>query len=237
MKKVISTLLAVGIAAASFGRQMDPLDSHVADFRLLTDKRIQAEVNLTKKQILQMNQYADTNRSRLQAYESELKRQGKDLRTVNQNDPVVMKNYFELQKNVLSTLSAPQLKRLRELTLQRVGLRGMLDTVVATRIGLTGSQLQKARDVFDKGNRKNNEISQTVYNKVIEQYRNRQPKTQAEAQALNEQVKRDYESALSKRSGEIKQLALETRKAFESVVSKKSMSAYDVLKGKTFVPK
>jgi len=236
MKKPITILLAVCLSAASFASQMDPFDSHVADFRILTDKRVQSELGVTKNQILTMNKYADANRARLQAYESELKRQGKDLRTVNQNDPTVMKNYLELQQNVLSTLSPAQLRRLRELTLQRVGLRGMLDSMVARRIGLSDSVLKKAREAFDEGNRKNNAISQSVYNKVIEPYRSRQPKTQAEAQAMSEQVRKEYEAALSTHSAEIKQLATQTRKSFEAVVGTKPIAAYNVLKGKIFVP-
>jgi len=54
---------------------------------------------------------------------------------------------------------------------------------------------------------------------------------------MSEQVRKEYEAALSTHSAEIKQLATQTRKSFEAVVGTKPIAAYNVLKGKIFVPK
>ncbi len=235
MKKVFTVLLGVLAVVTAYAQAMDPFDSHVADFRLLVNKKVQADIGLTKPQIVLLNQYADQNRTKIRAYQDQISRAGQDPRKISDNDPTLLKYFLELQGQVLSHLTKAQLRRLRELTLQSVGMRGMLDTVVSKKLGMTDAQLTKARKVFEKGALANQKITQAVYAQVIAPYKNVHPKTQAEEQKLNDQVRKQYDAALAKRKSEIEQLAKQTKKEFESVVTPKQLAAYKALGGKPFV--
>ena len=237
MKKVFSVFLGGLAVVSAYAQAMDPFDSHVADFRLLVNKNVQADIVLTKPQIALLNQYADQNRTKIRAYQDQVARSGKDPRKISDSDPVLLKYFLELQGQVLAHLTPMQLRRLRELTLQSVGMRGMLDAAVSKRIGMTDVQLTKARKVFEKGALENQKISQAVYAKVIEPYKNTHPKTQAEEQALSDRIRKEYEAALAKRAPEIQKLAKQTKAEFDTVVTPKQLAAYKALGGKPFVRK
>ncbi|MDR3690185.1 MAG: hypothetical protein P4L46_12450 [Fimbriimonas sp.] len=237
MKKLVGVLLACSISAIALCQKMDPFDFHVADIRLITDKRIQSEIRLAPAQITMMNALADENRRKLRAYQEQVAKAGRDPNRIPDTDPILQKTYLELKQQVLSHLSPAQLKRIRELTLQSVGLSGMLDAVVAKRVGLSEAQLKKAIQIYTKGSNASHQIELKVREEVIAPYKTIRPKTQQEAQALNDKIGALLRAAMAKRQPEIKKIALQTRKEFESVVSPSQLAAYKALGGKTFKPK
>ncbi len=237
MKTLVSIVVATVGLGLAYGQGTSSFDAQVADFRLLVDKKVQADVGISKQELAKLNVYADQNRDRIRAYQEEVRRQGKDPRKIADNDPTLIRYFIELQQQVLTHLTPKQLQRLRELTLQSVGLRGLLDSNVAKRIGITEVQLKKARAIFEKGATANQKLTANTYSKVIAPFKSQRPKTQAEADALNAKIRSLYEAEIAKKNPEIKKLADQTKRDLESVVTSKQLAAYKALGGKPFVPR
>jgi len=225
------------VTAAVFAQKMDPFDYHVADFRLLTDKRVQVEVGLTKPQIAVMNKFADANRTKIRAYQDQVVRAGRDPSKIPDSDPTLLRYFSELRGQILSNLNPLQLRRLRELTIQNAGLSGILDTEIAKKVGISDDELKKARAIFEKGASASRKIQQDVYAQVTKPYVNVRPKSQAEATALSTKIREIFNGEMAKRSPEIQKLAAQTKKEFEAVVTPKQLAKYKALSGKKFVPK
>jgi hypothetical protein len=234
MKKLGVVILGLFTVACCFGQNLDPFDYHVADFRLLVSKKVQADMGITTAQVAQMNKFADKNRDNMNAYRQQLAKAGKDPDRIPNSDPVLQKEYLDLKRSICDILKPAQLKRLRELTLQSVGMAGMLDGAVAKRIGLSVDQLKKAQAAFQDGATKENKIREAAYQKAVAPYQSYKPKNQADAAATSKKVREAYDAELKKHDAEIRAVALQTKKALDSVVTKKQFEAYTALGGKKF---
>jgi len=224
------------MAAIGFGQKMDPFDAHVADYRLLISKQVQAEVGITSGQRAGLNSAADHERAVAAPYLQQLQKQGK-----TENDLATDTKYqgflLELHDKALGLLSPGQLKRLRELTLQRLDVSGLCDVMVAKRLNMSVPQLTKVRSIFSDAVKRSSTIVNAVERQVLLPYKDMRVKTKAEATALNDRVLKERNEALKKKKPELDQIEKQTKRQLEAVLSTKQLAAYKSLQGKTFNPK
>lgn len=227
---VVGSLFLASICIAQKG---DSFDKHVADYRLLMSKKVQAEVGITVAQRTALNKAADDERKIAQPYMEQLQREGKDA-SVLRNDQKYLGFLMELRENILKQLTPSQLQRLRELTLQSVDIGGVMDVVVAKRIGMSVDQLTKVRKVYEDGINASSSIVKKVEQQVAQPFKDVHVKTQAEAKSLNDRLMKERSQALEKHKGEFDRIEKETKHKVESVLTAKQLAAYRALQGKTF---
>jgi len=223
------------LASIAMAQKGDTFDQHVADYRLLMSKKVQKEVGVTEAQRKRLNDAADHERKVAEPYLMQFQQQRKDPSTLN-TDQTYLGFLMDLRNNVLAVLTPGQVKRLGELSLQSVDVGGVLDVVVAKKIGMSVAQLTKARAVYADGVKKSAAVFDQIKRQVAVPYKNMRVKTQAEAKALNERIMKDRNDALKKKKPELDGLAKETKRKVEAVLTTKQLAAYHALQGKPFNP-
>ncbi len=233
-----SLLLPLVLAvAASAHSQADPFDYHCADVILLQAKPVQTELKITEAQRGKMNDAAATHRTRLTTYEAQQK--AARTKDTQQQTATKLKSYFdELKKGVFTALNGTQLKRLREITLQRAGLLALLDDVVAKKIGLAGANYQKFRTTFSDGAKQAGEIERTSLKPIFDKYeaRMKAAKTSEDRKKVEDQMRPELEAEGKKIGPKIQALQNETQKKLLALLSQTQKNAWQALLGKPFNP-
>ena len=218
-------LAASALAAESF-------DVHCANIQYLTDKKIQADVGISEAQRTRMNKHADAYRARMAAYQKELEQ------TKKQPDEArLQRMILDMKAQVIAELSASQVKRLRELTLQFTGLAGVLDEVVATKIGITSANLTKLRKIFADGHDKVEKIKAMVQEEAFKPYAGKKPKDQAEEDKWKKDVQARGTAAAKRYAPRVKQIEQDTQAAMLKIVTVQQQNAYKALQGVAYKPK
>ena len=228
---LLPLLLLAGVASAA----PDAFDFRVADVGLLQAKQVQTDVGITAAQRTRMNAAADAYKKRLETYQKQLQALG----TVNP-DKAKIRTYFEaLKKDVVAVLTPTQLKRVRELTLQRLGLVSLTDTTVATKVGLSTAQVGRIKVAFGAGRAKFAAVqqrAQAAAAPIAAQYKDRKPKTQAEAAALRKEVEGKLKPIQAKFIPQFQAIGKGTDAAMLAVLTPAQKNAWAALKGKPFKP-
>lgn len=217
--------------------QSDPFDYHCADVVLLQAKQVQTELKITEAQRAKMNDAAATHKTRLTTYEAQQK--AAKTKDTQQQAGVKLKSYFdELKKGVFTSLNAAQLKRLREITLQRAGLLALLDDVVAKKINFTGASYTKFRTTFTEGAKQAGNIERASLKPIFDKYepKMKAAKTAAERQQVEAQMRPELESAGKKIGPQIQSLQAETQKKLVGILTPAQKTAWQALLGKPFNP-
>lgn len=232
MKTVFALLIALA-AACAFGQAADPFDFHCADITIMQLKPVQKELGITEAQRAKMNDAAATHRTRLTTYDAQQK-----AAKVKDTQPQVqakLRGYFdELKKNVLDSLNAAQLKRLRELTLQKAGLLALLDEIVAKRVGLTGAPYESFRKTFSEGAKAAGDIERTNLKPIFDKYAAKKPKDDAERKSLETAMRAELEAASKKVGPQIQKLQNDTQVKLVGMLSASQKAAWQALQGKPF---
>lgn len=233
MKGIIAVfiLLIAAVAGAA-----DKFDAYCANPAILQNRAVQNEVKITAQQRAQMNKFADVNRSELEAYQKRLA--GKPP------EATVIKGYMdELKNKIVGLLSASQLKRLRELNLQALGLAGLVDPMIATKVGLTGSSYTAYKNTFLSGRQETNVlIHQTMdpinakYEKLAEPYRGKEKEHEAELKKLFEQFKAEATAAEHRLEPKVQAKTKSIQAKLLGLLTAKQKATWEALKGKTFAP-
>lgn len=224
------------MSGVAFGQKPDPLDLEIADYRLLLSKKVQAELGITVAQRDAMNKRSEAEKTRVLPYLQQMQKEGKS-EVMLQKDPKYIGFAREFRSQTLSVLSAPQLKRLREISLQSVDLGGVLNESVSKQIGMSPTQLAKARGIFQVGVKQSQDIVLAVNKAVISQYNNKHVKTQAEATALNAEIEQKRQAGMRGRERELARIQDQTNQQVLAVLSAKQLAAYRALQGKPFKAK
>ncbi len=224
----ISALALSSVASA----QID-FDKRASDVGLLQSKAIQTEVGITAAQRDKMNLAAEAHRKRLEAYQKQLQALG-----TMTPDKTRLLGFFETLKNdVFAVLTPPQIKRLRELTLQRLGMVSLTDPQVAKKVGLSSAQIDKLKAAFEAGRTKFVTLQQGTANQILAPYKNRKPTSQAEATSLRAEVDGKMKAASLKIKPQLEAIGKETDASMLAVMTPAQKSAWTALKGKSFKPK
>jgi hypothetical protein len=224
------------VSSLSFGQKMDSFDEHVADYRLLQSKKIQAEMGITEAQRSKLNAIANAQRAEVIPYLQQLQKQGKTSSEL-ESDQKYLGYVLKYRNEFLLALSPKQLQRLRELSLQNVDLAGALDIIVSKRIGMTADQLKRARDAYGVGMKQSQAIMMQVNQVVTGPYKNVKVTSQAQAKSINEAMQKAQAIEVKKHEPEITRIQAETKKRILAVMTPKQIAAYRALQGKKFSQK
>jgi hypothetical protein len=233
-----SLLLPLLLALATFGHaQVDPFDYHCSEVILLQAKPVQTELGISEAQRKKMNDAAETHRTRLTTYDQiQRAAKTKDSREVMNTK---LKGFFdELKQGVFSALTPAQLKRLRELSLQRAGLLALLDDIVAKKIGLTGAPYEKFRKTFSDGAKQASDVERNNLKPIFDKYtpRMKAAKTADEKKKIEADMRPELDSAGKKITPQIKKLQEDTQQKLVSMLSAQQKAAWQALLGKPFNP-
>ncbi len=234
MKRSIVLLPFLVLAGAA--RAQESFDAHVADVGLLQAKQIQTDVGITAAQRDKMNVAATAYRGQVAAY-------GKQLKALGQTSPdqAKMRGMFDvLKKQVIAVLTPAQVRRVRELTLQRLGLISLTDDVVAKRVGLSPAQVGRLKAAFQAGRANFQKLQQTAQQAaqpVVVQYKDRKPKTPAEAEALRKEVAAKLAPVRARFLPQFQAIGKETDVAMTAVMTPAQKAAWAALKGPPFKAK
>lgn len=231
MKHLLTlALFAVSTAALA----ADEFDFYFADISILQDKKVQAELKITETQRTNMNKHAAWLNTQSQAIDTQVK--GGKLTPENANKQMGV-HLGTLKKKICDELSAAQLKRLREITLQRDGLLPLMDLKMGERIGLTKAQTQKLRDSYIANDKKAKDIQTAAYKPIFDKYAAMKPKDKAEEQKLIDQRNKELEAAQKKIQPQLEALGKSYGTMVDTTLSKEQKDAFAALKGKPFEPK
>lgn len=215
-------------AAIAGAQNPDPFDAHCADILLLQSKPIQTEVGITKAQRDRMNVFADGHRAKMAELKTEYQQKHKDVTSE------VADTYRKFKENILSLLTAAQIRRLREITLQGVGLAALRDQVVTDKIGMTKAQADRYNSIYKEGATKFAETEKAAIEPILKPYEGRTPKTKEEAEKLSKEVQAKLLVARKKVEPVLTKLRASYDAKLRAVLTPGQMKAYQALLGKPF---
>jgi hypothetical protein len=219
----LSSFLLLIASAIAFG---DDFDRHVADVVILQIKPVQKELGITDTQRAKMNRAADEHRAELAAYEKQLEA------SKGKPESSRLLSYFkQLRDSVLNDLSATQIRRLRELTLQHIGLVGLADQVVAKRVGLSDSQLKTVRQDIVRGQNAVKALSEATEKPLAAKYRSMKATSQADHAKLVQQFNQQLESVLRPKIAAMEQ---KDKVQILAILTAKQRAIWKSLQGKPY---
>lgn len=228
-----SILLLLALVQAPFAQQ-DQFDFHVGSLILLQDKAVQAEVGITKAQRDRMNKFAESHREDLKKYGQQLQA----TKTSGGPDQKKLETMFlGLKKKVFAEMSAKQLKRLREISLQSLGFAALNDEIVATRVGINKDQLGRIRKTFESGFSEAANIEKLAVQGALQPYENRKPKDEAEAKKLYDEAEKKAAAARQKVAPRVDAIRTFTKNKIMSILTPQQKTNWANLQGSPFRPK
>jgi len=227
----IVTLVLLSVTANAF----DDFDQKVANIDVLRDKNVQKELGITESQRTSMNVYADkyskAGQDKIAEYEKAKKKPDQAyLDFANAQ-------FVTLRTNVLKILSAAQTKRLREITLQAVGPRALLDKNVATKVGMTNDEFTRFSAAIREGDQKVAKIKGQVSTSIRAKYKDQKEPSDAKARAaLQAKIQKDLAAEMKKHDPEMKAIINASENKTKAIVKKQYLDSLKTLMGKPFTP-
>ncbi|MFZ4506719.1 MAG: hypothetical protein ACOYON_03365 [Fimbriimonas sp.] len=228
----IVVLATLGLAAVGTAQTIDAFDYRLANIQVLQDKKVQADMGVTEAQRNRMNEFAKAFDQSATAYMEELKKEGKDPRTMPQPDPKVLGFMNKLKAGVLGELSPAQVRRLREVSLQRLGLIGILDPEVGKRAGVPTETLKKMQAVYTQGRDAATKIQRDTLEATLKPYRTVKPKDAADQDRLQNEVRGKMQAANLKIRPTVKKIEEDTQKKLLALLTTKQRDTYVNMQGK-----
>jgi len=213
-----------------------PFDVAVADVGLLQVKSVQDELKIDESQRARMNKHADTHKKALEAYRAEVEKKKIDPAQAMQSKEMA-KIFEDLKKGVLGELTAAQILRLREITLQRAGIVAIGQADVAKRVGLNDTQLEKFRSTFQTEFQKVQKLREEAMRTALKEYEGKQPKSEAEANTWREAAQKKLADAEKTLAPRVAALAKETEGKLTALLSSEQQKNWNALKGSPFTIK
>lgn len=226
----VTLLLCLAWTASAVAQKVDPFDYHAANVALLQSKSVQKELGIGEPQRKKMNVHADKHRRTLEAYQRELQQK----RQPQADSSRLMEFMKTLKRNVFTELSAAQVKRLREITLQAAGWPAVIDPVVAKRIGMSQAQLTKARQAFEAGSKQLAQRQQAIAQGAFAKYKDKKPKDKAEAERLSRQANSEFAAAMQRAAPTLQKLVNQRDAKISAALTAPQRASFNALKGKKF---
>lgn len=237
MKKLLATGFVLGMALASNVVLAQSFEEQVSDMGLLQSKEVQTELGFTEELRAKLNIHADDFNKKANKLQEEYRKKAEGK---NPPPPApvaeLAKLEVELKKKVMKELSAAQLKRLSELTLQTAGYAAMLDETVANKIGLSKTQLEKLRNAFKENAQEAQRLQEGAMKPIYDKYGKEKPADEAAAKALQEKVQKEVQAANEKIQPQMKALQEKFLKTLKLTVKAIQFNKFEALQGKPFRP-
>ena len=225
----ILTFICASVTAMAF----DDFDFTVANIDVLRDKTVQKELNVTETQRNIMNGFVDkytkAGQEKINEYQKAKKKPDQAYANYAQ------KQFVDLRTNVLKTLTPGQVKRLREITLQAVGPRALLDQTVSKKVGMSTDEYYKFRAAIAEGDQKIAKIKGQVAEQIRAKYKTQKPPTsKKESDALNAKINKDLEAEMKKHAVEMATIMSTSDKKTKAIVKPQYLTSLKALMGKPF---
>jgi hypothetical protein len=231
---ILLTLCALTCLGWTAQGNQDAFDVHVASMRVLERRDVQADMGITAAQRSQMDMYADQFNLQVKNYGDQLKKEGKNP---SGPDDRMISMLTGLKAKVITVLTPSQLRRLREISLQEFGLNGLMDDVVAQRVGLSKDQLAKMRKAYEAGSRKASDMMAKAMQPVDAKFKNVKPKNPTEADTDRKSYLAASDKAMNAVMPAVQKVRADTQKSILAMVTAKQKQTYLALQGKKFTPK
>ena len=221
------TLILIGALVASLAHaaQHDSFDEKMSSVILLQSKVVQKELGVTTQQRAAMNKFADAHRLKLNAYYQQIQSgQGKSAQiSISAKDEQQLQVMFNtMKRGVLAQLSAAQLKRLREISLQTLDFTALGDQSVDSRIGLSGAQRTKVQAAITAGLKQANGV------------RNNAIANATKGVTSQDEANRRAEAASDQTSPQVIQIRNGTKAKVMSLLTAQQRAKWQALLGKPF---
>ena len=228
-RNLASAIFLVGASLAS-AQSVDRFDAHCADIVILQNKVVQKNLGISKAQVEKMNVFARRHQTELADLQK--RTAGKKVDT----KPELFKYFAELKDGVIQQLTPSQLHRLREISLQRVGLIALCDPVVGARLGVSAAQQTKLRQLYDQGFKAYSDVEQAAAKKVLTPYEGKSAKSAAAADALNKEVKAKLQAVQIQIAPRLASIRADFDKRMRSLLTSSQIATYNSLRGTPYKP-
>jgi len=230
--RIGTAILALVATTATFA---DAFDERTANVALLQMKAVQTDLKISEAQRKKMNVHAEWfNKEAEKVRAAWVKTaQGK---TNPPPPPTAKLQALEqsLKGKVFKELSQFQIKRLREITIQQAGVLALLDDNIAKKIGMSATQITSLKTRFQSNAEKAGKIQSAALSPINNKYKDKKPKDQKEAEALQSQYQKEVQAAAKKIEPQLAALRKDFETFVNSTLTAPQKSAWTALKGKPF---
>jgi vacuolar-type H+-ATPase subunit H len=233
LSRVVALLLLAPVISAA--QKMDPFDYEVANVSLLQAKPLQKELGVSELHRTAMNKIADQFNVQIKALLEKMQKESGG-KPPNESDPKLVAAYDKLKEGVLKQLTPQQLRRLREITLQQVGLPALGDTVVAKRVGISDAQIKKIRGIYDEALKRASKLEDDALEAAMKDLKAKKPKTEKEAREIMDEANKRAEAVHKRIDPQIRKMRLDAEAKVLATMSPTQKAAWENLKGRKFDP-
>lgn len=210
-------------------RAQDQFDLNVANVDLLKVKGVMKDLHVSKRQIAAMNRAVN----RYSIARDAGMRRSNFLRT-NVDATEVSTALATLRNDTLSEFTAPQLRRLRELTLQKAGAIAIGEPIVAYRLGLSDSQYSTAKLICQEARARENELFRAAIDPITISANNTPKHNAADVARVSNLHDRRMKKAIAQLSPKLSAIHATTSKRLLAILSPRQVSEWKALCGKPY---
>lgn len=234
LKRLLPLLAAftLGGVAPAQGK-IDPFDAHCADIVVLQLKPVQKELGVTEALRKKLNDQATWHQGQLKLLDQEIAAKKLDPNSATVQSKVA-DLFAALKMRVLANLSPAQVKRLGEISIQRVGDAALSDPIVAKKVGMSDAQTKKLQATFAEGAQKYAQLEQRTAQRVLLPYKDRKPKDQADAKRLNEEIRGKMAAAAKQVRPQLDAIRADYAKRIKAMLTSSQSATFAKLRGKPF---
>lgn len=232
MKRTLPIALAFFVSAAAFGQAVDPWDFKVADILILQSRKVQDDIGITESMRNRMNTFAEEHSKAMKAYNDELVAKKIPIQKDPNGEKRLEALFNRLKTNVFGIMTGAQVRRLREITLQRAGTAAFIDPLVANHVGLTANEASAVKQVYSAAQKQSAELVEKTVGPIRAKFNSKKPKSAEEANLYQAQANLELKNAMEKAKPTLNKYKASAEAKIKAIVPPKAMAAFKALCGK-----
>lgn len=223
----------VGVCLLAGATVYANFDYDVCNIGLLQAREIQKDMGVSEAQRTKLNQYADWFNDQNQKFQKMAEKYA-----AKKKAPPALMNYEgmrllrEMKRRVMSVLTAKQVIRLREITLQQAGYLALMDENVGKKVGLSTEQIKKIRSRFESDSKAAAAAENKHMQPIANKYKDKNPEKLSEAE--KKAFEKDVQSAQEKIGPALEKIQDAWVTFIKATLSEKQMSTFENLQGPPF---
>jgi hypothetical protein len=227
-------LFCIGIAVSAVAAQADDFDRQIASVVLLQNQAVQKELAVTKAQRDKLNVHATKFNAEQKAYVEKVNKAANGKTPPPRDQAKELKMVLDFKNKVLAVLTEKQVVRLRQISLQAVGVAAMADEVVAKRIGLNNTQVTKIRTIVESGLKEGQNISDAAMKQATKGLKNEPNMTDAEKKKAKAEFDKRWKIYGPPAQKKLDQIRTRTIQSVMALLTSGQTSTWNSLIGPTF---
>lgn len=221
------------LALAALAMAQTSFDREVCDITLLQTKEVKQELKVTDAQRSRMNAASAGYNAVAKRVEEKMRKNQEP----SEADKKQMSEQFDKMRiAVLNVLNEGQIRRLREISLQTAGLIALTDPAVIRKVGLSQAQVTKVKNYLKTSYEAAGDLTKQVQEKVAKEFKNRNPKTDAEKRKLADQYTKRMKEEMAKITPKLEKIRSDGRANIMKTLSEGQRTIWNSLLGKPFNP-